>query len=256
MNQTTLPLLCDPQTHAPLRLDGDALVEDCSGARYAIRDGVPVFLGEVTGSNRKYQGMYDRLSYGYDIAERLYFWVTRKPNHRPEYMRELEVPAAARVLEVSIGTGANLRYLPANAELYGLDLSAGMLRQCRRNLRRWRLQAELFQGEAESLPFRDATFDCVFHVGGINFFNDRARAIAELIRVAKPGTKIIIADETEQTVAGFYKKNPLTRRYYEGEEAKAYAPVELIPAEMTEVACRIVAEGHMYCLSFRKPPSN
>lgn len=33
-------------------------------------------------------------------------------------------------------------------------------------------------------------FDTVFHVGGINFFNDRARAISEMIRVARPGTKL------------------------------------------------------------------
>ena len=57
------------------------------------------------------------------------------------------------------------------------------------------LQGDLFLGNAECLPFADESFDVVFHVGGINFFNDRAKAIREMIRVAKPGSKILIADE-------------------------------------------------------------
>jgi len=47
---------------------------------------------------------------------------------------------------------------------------------------------------------------CVFHVGGINFFSDKARAIREMLRVAKPGSKIIIADETSDFIDQQYKK--------------------------------------------------
>lgn len=71
----TLHLLCDPRTHVPLELSGDNLVNFESGRRYPIRDGIPVFLEEVTGPNRKYQTMYDRLAPGYDIAERIYHWL-------------------------------------------------------------------------------------------------------------------------------------------------------------------------------------
>jgi len=184
-----------------------------------------VFLQEVTGPNRKYQTMYDRLAPGYDVAERLYRWVSRKPDYRLGYLGELEIPAGARVLEVSVGTGANLRYLRADIEFFGLDLSWGMLRRCRHNLKRWQRHAELFQGEAERLPFRDAVFDCVFHVGGINFFSDKERAIAEMIRVARPGTKIAIVDETEKVVSGQYQKNPMTRGYLAGGIARFPAPL-------------------------------
>jgi uncharacterized protein YbaR (Trm112 family) len=133
MDDQTLNLLCDPETHAPLEVSGDSLMNSESGRRYPIRDGIPVFLQEVTGPNRKYQAMYDRLAPGYDIAERLYRWVSRKADYRLEYIRELEIPAGACVLEVSVGTGANLRYLRADIEFLGLDLSWGMLRRCRHN---------------------------------------------------------------------------------------------------------------------------
>ena len=45
----------------------------------------------------------------------------------------------------------------------------------------------LYLASAEALPFQDATFDAVLHIGGINFFDDKAQALAEMARVAKPG---------------------------------------------------------------------
>jgi len=253
MNPQTLNLLCDPDAQLPLELAVDCLINPASGRRYPIRDGIPVFLQEVTGPNRKYQTMYDRLAPGYDIAERLYRWVSRKPDYRLGYLGELEISAFARVLEVSVGTGANLRYLRADIEFFGLDLSWGMLGRCRRNLKRWQRHAELFQGEAERLPFRDAVFDCVFHVGGINFFSDKERAIAEMIRVARPGTKIAIVDETEKVVSGQYQKNPMTRGYFAGRDSAVSCPIGLVPAAMGEIQARQFAQDKLYCLTFRKP---
>lgn len=252
MDPETLQLLCDPETHLPLELAGDGLINRDSGRRYLIRDGIPVFLQEVTGPNRKYQTMYDRLAPGYDIGERLYRWISRKPDYRLEYIGELEIPPGARVCEVSVGTGANLRYLRPDIEFFGLDLSWGMLRRCRRNLKRWQRDAPLFQGEGERLPFRDAVFDCVFHVGGINFFSDKARAIAEMIRVAKPAAKILIVDETEKVVSQQYQKNPLTRSYFVGRDEAVSCPIGLVPAEMGEIRARQLADGKLYCLTFRK----
>ena len=78
--------------------------------------------------NRKYQTMYDCVAPGYGIAERLYRWVSRKPDYRPEYLRELEMVPGARVFEVS---GAHLPYLRPDIEFFGLDLSWGMLCRCR-----------------------------------------------------------------------------------------------------------------------------
>jgi ubiquinone/menaquinone biosynthesis C-methylase UbiE len=128
-----------------------------------------------------------------------------------------------------------------------------MLRRCRRKVMRWQRNAQLFQGETERLPFRDAVFDCVFHVGGINFFSDKARATTEMIRVAKPGTKILIVDETEKVVSRQYQKNPLTRPYFAGRDQAVFCSIDLVPAEMGEIKAREFAEGKLYCLTFRKP---
>jgi ubiquinone/menaquinone biosynthesis C-methylase UbiE len=246
-------VLCDPDTHDPLELRDDCLVNPKSGARYPIREGIPVFVSAATGQNRKYQELYDRIAGLYDPALTLARWIRFNKDLRLEYIRELEIPKNARALDVSVGTGANLAYFPADSELYGIDLSWGMLRRCRKNLQRWKRSAELFHGEAERLPFASGSFDVVFHVGGINFFNDKARAIAEMIRVARPGTKIVIVDETEKVVQHWYERLPVLRRYFRNREQEVTDPSSLVPAEMKEIRCREIMWGRLYCLTFRTP---
>lgn len=248
-----LSVLCDPDTRYVFEMDGNALRNTATGRVYPIRDGIPLFISTVTGSNLKYQAMYDRIAPGYDLAERLSRWVTRKPDFRPEFLSELEITAGARVLEVSVGTGANVRYLPENIDFYGIDISWGMLRKCQKNLEKWHRRAHLFHGEAERLPFRVEAFDCVFHVGGINFFTDKARAVKEMIWVARPGTKIVIVDETEKSAKDHYRRNPEIRNRSEPGSEKVRCPIDLIPEDMTEVKAREIADGKFYCLTFRKP---
>jgi ubiquinone/menaquinone biosynthesis C-methylase UbiE len=253
ITEQTLAILRDPDTRDPLELQDDCLVNPKSGARYAIRDGIPVFVSAASGQNRKYQELYDRLAALYDPALTLARWIRFGKDLRLEYIRELEIPEHARVLEVSVGTGANLKYFPPDAELFGLDLSWGMLRQCRKSLRRRKRMAALFHGEAERLPFADQSFDVVFHVGGINFFNDKVRALEEMIRVARPGTKIVVVDETEKTVRRSYKKLPVLRRYFRNRQEAVTDPSDIVPAGMREIRCRTIAWGALYCLTFRTP---
>ncbi|KAI7258726.1 hypothetical protein KC345_g10493 [Hortaea werneckii] len=173
-------------------------------------------------------------------------------SYREQFLSSLELRDGDRVLETSVGSGDNFPYLGLQAELYGLDISSGMLKQAARNLRRWKLQAHLFQGQAEKLPFQDNVFDCVYHVGGINYFSDPAAAVLEMIRVAKPGTKLMIADETEKLVKGTYGKVPVVKGYFQpGEDMPGI--LGLIPHEMQEIEYREVCKGLMYCITFRKP---
>lgn len=169
--------------------------------------------------------MYNRLSRNGEVRARL------------ECLKELDIGPNSRVLEVSVGTGANLRLLPADARYVGLDISLGMLKKCRSNLQRWKQQADLFQGAAETLPFSDNSFDVVYHIGGINSFNDKAKAIREMIRVAKPGSKILIVDET-----GKYARSK-----------HIIPPTALIPSEMREKTFEDFRDGRLYRLTFRKP---
>src|SRR5579863_7798019 len=138
MESEVLSLLCDPDTRYNFELEGSTLRNTATGRVYPIRDGIPLFVSTLTGPNLKYQALYDRIAPGYDLAEAFNRVILRRPDFRREILAELEITPAMRVLEVGVGTGANLRYLPHDIDFYGLDLSWGMLRRCRKNLRKWR----------------------------------------------------------------------------------------------------------------------
>jgi len=261
----TLSILCSPATHEPLRLasqpgpDGtlqETLVGVHSGVQFPIRDGVPVFVSEsaLSGLNKRYQGFYNKVARFYDPALGFLGFLAGggEAKYRQEYLRELEIEEGDKVLEVSVGTGANLRLLPTGARLYGVDISWGMLTQCQRHLRKWRLQAELLLGNAEELPFQDDVFDAVLHVGGINAFNDRAKAMAEMVRVARPGTKVVIADETAHLMQRMRWMPGIEKLLSEFGD-RFSAPTALVPPGVEQVQAREFAKQMFYCLTFRKP---
>jgi ubiquinone/menaquinone biosynthesis C-methylase UbiE len=252
MHAECLPLLCDPDTHAPLQLDGDFLINPETGARYPIRDGIPAFAEKPAGTNQAQQAIYDRLAKIYDINERAFGWFFRVRQMRRQFIRELETPPAGRVLEVSVGTGANLSYFDPNIELFGLDVSWGMLRKCARKVKERRLNAQLFQGEAERLPFRDEVFDSVFCFGAINFFRDQARAVEEMVRAAKPGTRVLILGATQKAAPSWYKNNRLVRWYFLETTKTGVRPIDLVPRATTAIQFREIFAGVAYCLTFRK----
>ena len=102
------------------------------------------------------------------------------------------------------------------------------------------------------MPLQDEVFDVVFHFGGINFFNDKAAAIREMIRVAKPGTKFVIGDENE-ALAQKYEKLHMADKFYNNRKQTISAPVDVLPPAMQDVQLKDIAGGDVYCLSFRKP---
>jgi len=254
----TVALLQSPYTGNPLHVaverGREALVSS-SGERFPVRDGIPAFLKpeDLSGDNLKYNHLYETIGGFYDDIQRVF--CALKGFDRDAYFRSymclLEVKPGDSVLETSVGTGLNFKYLSGGVKLSGLDLSPEMLINCQSNLRRWRLDADLFLGNAESLPFTDASFDVVFHVGGINFFNDRARAIREMIRVAKPGSLLLIADETEKHVKSVYEKQP--GGLFKNRKEPVSAPVDLVPPEMQDVHLEELRDGQFYALTFRKP---
>jgi ubiquinone/menaquinone biosynthesis C-methylase UbiE len=252
-------LLQSPFTGNPLHVvseKGREALVSSSGERFPIRHGIPSFLTpqDLTGENGKYNHLYQVIGGFYDDTQRVFIALKGfdRRVYYESYMSLLEAKPGDSVLETSVGTGLNFKYLPRGVRLSGLDLSPEMLANCQANLRRWQLDADLYLGNAESLPFTECSFDVVFHVGGINFFNDRAKAIREMIRVAKPGSLLLIADETEKHVKQIYEKGP-GGHLYKNRKQPVSAPIDLVPPEMQEIHLDIGRTGEWYMLTFRKP---
>jgi ubiquinone/menaquinone biosynthesis C-methylase UbiE len=135
------------------------------------------------------------------------------------------------------------------AKYYGVDISIKMLKMAKKHSKKWNVNSELVCCEAENLPFNDNVFDVVYSCGGFNFYNDKQKALLEMIRVAKTGSKIFIIDETEKTVKNIYKNVPGKELY---NIKNANMPLNLIPKEMENIKGEIVCKGYMYIISFNK----
>jgi ubiquinone/menaquinone biosynthesis C-methylase UbiE len=167
---------------------------------------------------------------------------------KKEVLSHLELNDNSVVLETGIGAAENFYYLnkaARNLSFFGIDIQKQMLIHSARNLKKWNLQAELFLADAEELPFKDEKFDVVFHLGSINLFLNKEKAINEMIRVAKPGTKIVIADESE--------KGGKLMNLFTGSNEVVIPPIDLIPKEMLNVNIETIWKGYGYVIEFWKP---
>lgn len=265
MRAETLEILCSPVERAPLQfesrpaINGDAtqfLVNHEHGLEFPIRDGIPIFVepNAITGINSRFRRIYDSWAPFYDLLSKVGLFILGVSEHklRREFIEKLEITNGGRVLSTSVGTGSDLSVIPRSCKYYGLDLSAGMLRVCQNRVERLGTLAELFLGQAEHLPFKDETFEVVYQMGGINFFNDQGQAIREMVRVAKNGSKIVIMDETEK-VARALENIPGINAWFRHHRRPIIPPTALIPAGMEEVESCELYDGQAWFVSFRKP---
>ncbi len=103
--------------------------------------------------------------------------------------------AHLRVLDVGCGTGyTTVGILDGSdaCEVIGLDMNPRQLHRAAQKLKPERVRTSLSRGDAENLPFQDATFDAVVSVGAVEYFPDPEKALSEMARVAKANGKVVV----------------------------------------------------------------
>jgi phosphatidylethanolamine/phosphatidyl-N-methylethanolamine N-methyltransferase len=97
------------------------------------------------------------------------------------------------VLLAGVGTGLDLPHLPPQHHYIGLDLNQAMLR--RALPRSTHVDVQPVQGDAQRLPFADASFDsAVLHLI-LAVVPEPAHCLAEIARVVRPGGQVLIFDK-------------------------------------------------------------
>jgi ubiquinone/menaquinone biosynthesis C-methylase UbiE/uncharacterized protein YbaR (Trm112 family) len=247
--------------------EGELLCSACR-RRWRVCEGLPHLFDEaaVRGLDWLSRLSYDMFAPFHDLGVRFLLPLLQfEGASRDHYMSRLELGTLTphddgrplRVLEVGIGAGANIplieRDLPADldVEIWGLDLSSGMMAQCRRRVdahtgRRIRL----LMADAHALPFADATFDRDFHVGGIAAYRDPQLGLAEMARVARPDTPIVVVDEQLDPDRSHWWHQRLMFRLMALTGALPESPVALLPKGAAEVVDEQTTRFY-YCLTFR-----
>lgn len=141
--------------------------------------------------------MFDGVAARYDVMNDLMtFGLAR-------WWRRLVVDAVdprpgQRILDLAAGTGTSSRtFADRGADVVATDLSLGMLTEGHRRQPGLRFVA----GDALSLPFADDSFDATTISFGLRNVEHTGRALAELLRVTRPGGRLVVCEFSTPTAA-------------------------------------------------------
>ncbi len=115
----------------------------------------------------------------------------------------VDLRAGQRVLDVASGNGnASLAAARRFCDVTGIDYVPMLLEEGRKRAEAEGLEVDFREGDAEQLPFEDASFDVVLSTLGVMFAPDQEKAAAELLRVCKPGGTIGMANWAPDSYVG------------------------------------------------------
>lgn len=122
-------------------------------------------------------------------------------SHADAFVARLNIVPGSQVLDVACGTGnLAVRAAERGARISGIDIASNLVEEAKARAAAAGLKIDYQEGDAELLPYPDASFDLVISMYGVMFAAHPDLAAAELLRVCKPGGKIALANWTP---AGF-----------------------------------------------------
>jgi SAM-dependent methyltransferase len=116
-----------------------------------------------------------------------------------EFFQRLNISPGTRLLDVACGAGQLT--LPAarkGIQVTGLDLAANLVQQARGKAADEGLKIQIDEGDAENLPYPDASFDVVMSLIGSMFAPRPELVASEMIRVCRAGGQIIMGNWTPE----------------------------------------------------------
>ncbi|MEP7080896.1 MAG: bifunctional demethylmenaquinone methyltransferase/2-methoxy-6-polyprenyl-1,4-benzoquinol methylase UbiE [Ginsengibacter sp.] len=174
-------------------------------------DTVVPFKNSTENKSVQVGAMFDKIAFKYDFLNR-FLSVGIDRHWRKRAIMLLKKDAPQHILDVATGTGdlaiTALKMLHP-AKITGIDISEGMLEIGRKKIEKnnYTGKIELLNGDSEAILFPDNTFDAVTVGFGVRNFEHLEKGLSEIMRVLKPGGKLVIAECTKPStpvVKGFY----------------------------------------------------
>ena len=175
------------------------------------------------------------------------------------FLERLKLQPGARLLDVACGAGQiALPAARAGAQVTGLDLAANLIAQANERAKAEHLSIRFDEGDAEELPYESGSFDVVATLFGAMFAPRPERVAAELVRVCKPGGRIVMGNWTPSSFIGEMFKTM----------GKHLPPPALMPSPMkwgdeatvrdrlTAGVAALTTTKRMYAFDYPFPPSD
>ena len=133
---------------------------------------------------------WDARSRRYDLVTRMEEWLGGSRLRR----RLWSLVGTGRVLEVGVGTGANLRHHPPGAQVTGIDLSPGMLSRARDKAALQGRDIPLLEMDAQALSFPDSSFDAVAATYVFCSVPEPVTELRQARGALKPGGRLVLLE--------------------------------------------------------------
>jgi ubiquinone/menaquinone biosynthesis C-methylase UbiE/uncharacterized protein YbaR (Trm112 family) len=233
------------------------ILVSADGSEYPINYGMPdlTYPRDLAETDLHARSFYDGRAEAYDKFLHLTFKTHGEDEHalREQFIDALELKPTHQVLEVSCGTGRDSEIIAGRLGPEGLlclqDIAPGMLERCRQRLAAVTVPTSYSVSNACYLPYPDSHFDAVYSFGGLGEFSDIKRSLAEMVRVSKPGARIVVGDESMPPwlrETEFAKILVTTNKQF-----LAPLPLAEMPVEARDVRLRWVIGGVFYLIDFR-----
>ncbi|WP_309081195.1 demethylmenaquinone methyltransferase [Zhihengliuella sp.] len=145
------------------------------------------------------QAMFDDVAPRYDLVNDV-LSLGQDRRWRKVVVDAVGAESGQSVLDLAAGTGTSSEpYADAGIRVVACDFSLGMLEVGKRR----RPDIDFVAGDATSLPFADGTFDAVTISFGLRNVSDPHLALREMVRVTKPGGRVVVCEFSHPTFAPF-----------------------------------------------------
>lgn len=164
---------------------------------------------------RRVSGMFDQVARGYDRTNTV-LSLGNDRMWRAATTRAVSPRPGERILDLAAGTGASsVSLAKSGAEVVAADFSPGMIAEGERRYGATSpgggiRNLSFVQADATDLPFGDAEFDAVTMSFGLRNVNEPEKALRELLRVTRPGGRVVICEFSHPPSGAF---NRLYRFY-------------------------------------------
>ena len=173
-------------------------------ADYA-HDTVVPYKDSGLGKKQQVAGMFNDIAFRYDFLNR-FLSVGIDIRWRKKAIRELLAIKPKTILDVATGT-ADVAIMASSIlkpnKITGIDISDGMLELGRKKIQNAGLEdrIELLNGDCETINFKNGSFDAVTVAFGVRNFENLEKGLAEILRVLKPGGKLVVLEFSKPTSA-------------------------------------------------------